>query len=256
VPTAEPESTAPQPEIRPRPELPFRPSLHGFAFTNSFEGDPLPDLLRQTALARIARRQGKAAGLAVPDRFGLCGGMSAAAADFYRAARAVPDVTKPPREGDPLYAYLKQRNLDSLGAGVMAMKFIEWMNLPESSEGDCTSVRTATELASIEVLLGRHGLTPIGLVYVDVASGKPWENHQVLAYRMEQRAGSAVLYMYDPNFPHDDHARLEIQLTQDGLGRQVANVVQRTTRWESWGRPVRGVFAMPYAPRVPPDELR
>lgn len=251
-PPAEPNSPA---ESHAIPTESFLPSRHGFAFVNSFTGDPLPEMLQETAIARLARQQGAAAGLDVPTRFGLCGGMSAAAADFFRAGRSVPGDKMPPREGDRLYAYLKQRNLDSLGAGLMAIRFIEWMNLPESADGDCTRARTAEEMNTIDAILKRHGLAPIGLVYVDSKTGTPWENHQVLAYRMERGETNAVVHIYDPNFPRDDNARLEIQLTTDDAGRALAAVVQKTTRWGTNSRHVRGVFAMPYASRVPPPEL-
>ncbi|MFN0130921.1 MAG: hypothetical protein ACKVW3_00060 [Phycisphaerales bacterium] len=93
----------------------FRPSLHGFRFVNSFTGSPLPFGLGKAEKS-----------LNVPNRFGLCGGMSFAAADFFLAARPRPDARQPPTQGDPLYNFLYGRQVVSLGTmGVMAAKFME-----------------------------------------------------------------------------------------------------------------------------------
>ena len=73
----------------------FLPSKHGFEFRNVFRGSPLPALLRNAESGPLrAMRAGVDAGL--PTEYGLCGGMSLAAADFY-LSRATPiQTTTPP----------------------------------------------------------------------------------------------------------------------------------------------------------------
>src|SRR5204863_294830 len=97
------------------------------------------------SLIRGLPEQGLGAGLGLPREYGLCGGMSLAAADFYLANKPVPDFTKPPAQGTPLYEYMYQRQADSMGPlGVMALKFWGWMRLPDHSEkGECTQKLTA-----------------------------------------------------------------------------------------------------------------
>ncbi len=60
----------------------FRPSLHGFRFTNHFTGSPLP-----FSLGGLEKH------LNLPNDFGLCGGMSFAAADFFLAE--IEDAVSP-----------------------------------------------------------------------------------------------------------------------------------------------------------------
>ena len=113
----------------------FRPSQHGFAFTNDFKGDALG---------------GMGASLGMPSRFGLCGGMSFAAADYYLAAKAVPPDTRPPVQGTSLYNYIYARQAASNGfLGSMGIKFVEWMQLPD----DEVRRRTADELPAIAAAL-------------------------------------------------------------------------------------------------------
>ncbi|MBL9001096.1 MAG: hypothetical protein JNK25_08165 [Phycisphaerae bacterium] len=172
----------------------FLPSHHGFQFHNSFTGTPIPPLLRGLGLEG-----------AVPDTFGLCGGMSLAACDLYLTGAVVPADTKPPREGTPLYAYIYRRQTDSLGTmGVMAAKFAQWMLLPDTSEtGDSTAGRTAGELPAILARLERGELVPLGLVYAkadppdsrsagNTGRDRLWENHQVLAYGLASVHGHAA----------------------------------------------------------------
>src|SRR4051812_37428544 len=94
---------APAPPGAPRSFADFRPSLHGFAFRNDFQGSPLPINLGSAERA-----------LKPPSHYGLCGGMSSAAADFYLAGCPIPIHATPPAHGTPLYTYLYTRQSASL----------------------------------------------------------------------------------------------------------------------------------------------
>ena len=235
----------------------FVPSRDGWSFRNSFAGDPLPEALRQSGIAPLLDRFGGRAGLAVPDKFGLCGGMSAAAADFWLQDRPLPYRASPPAEGDALYNYLRQRNADSMGAaGVMAMKFIEWMNLPETASGSgerSTGGLSVAEVQSVVERVRQDGYATVGLVYVDSRTGKPWENHQVLACRvLAADDRGAEIQVYEPNYPGNDDVKLVAAFVEGAAGKEA-----RITQWiGDRKRHVRGLFAMPYQPVIPPDETR
>jgi hypothetical protein len=200
-----------------RPASEFVPSVHGFAFVNSFTGSPLPASLRRLegSLGKALRDGIELAG--APNQFGLCGGMSLAAADLFVARIEPPPTTTPPKPGTALYEWVHQRQESSLGdGGLLALKFMQWMLLPDGRNpldpppppGDATpSERTIAhetfdELGPILTRLSRDELVPLGLVYVRAAGntraprsqpGLPWDNHQVLAYKASWHENPAEL---------------------------------------------------------------
>ena len=228
------------------PNPPFLPSNHGFRFRNAFIGTPLPPALRGLGIERQMR---------VPSRYGLCGGMSLAAADYFLADAAIPDAVSVPEEGTPLYGYIYRRQTDSLGPlAIMATKFVRWMQLPDSAaEGDSTASLTAKELPAVLSRLGKGELVPLGLVYAKSggrSNDKAWENHQVLAYRASPAAeGTGYdFFIYDPNYPGHDGVVIRVRpLPNDGDG--VACTLRTGPGRE---RTVRGLFPMPYTRAVPP----
>lgn len=267
----------------------FRPSVHGFAFTNSFTGSPLPPALRDPGSPIGRALRGLAdGGTEVPQSFGLCGGMSAAAADFFYARASVPAVSKPPVFGTRFYDYIQQRQFDSLGSmGFMALKFAEWMRLPDVGENSTTR-RTAAEVPGIVERLRSGQLVPLGLVKTKVGAGVIWDNHQVLAYGVAAAGVDAVeLRVYDPNYPGDDEhvirigglSAAEVSRVRgeegDGASRAdgaevggaagagVVTIMQIPSRFPAGRlgvagrRPkafsLRGVFAMPYEVAKPPE---
>jgi hypothetical protein len=290
----------------PRSAAEFRPSVHGFLFVNRFTGSPLPAALRalKGPIGEIVR-EGVQEGTGAPNRFGLCGGMSLAAGDLFMARVPRPDATRPPEPGSALYEWLHQRQESSLGSGgIMALKFMSWMSMPDpiGKEGEGTDEGNAAassgtiahatfaELGPIVRRLEKGELVPLGLVYVrssgntrapDSEAGLPWENHQVLAYRVDHEGSGAAgeqrveggpgmerperdgatsggekpalierdpvtLWIYDPNYPGDDGARIELS-----VGRDEARAVQVTGN----GRRirVRGVMSMPWTARPVPE---
>jgi hypothetical protein len=215
----------------------FTPSTHGFVFRNHFPGVGLP-----TALV------GTGSNAADANAFGLCGGMSAAAADFFFAGRPVPSLDVPPARGTPLYEYLYLRQAESIGPGIAgALRFVEWMRLSD----DELRAQTRGQLTAIRAAIESRGVAPIGLVLARFG-GPPGaraaaDNHQVLALRVVDGPTHPTIEIYDPNFPGDDSVRIDL----DGLSSS-PGVVGHRVRKLGKPTPVRGVMLMPYEPRTPP----
>lgn len=236
-----------KPELPAAPAAPtvrsfhdFRPSLHGFAFRNDFDGSPLPINLGAAEKA-----------LRLPNHYGLCGGMSFSAADFYLAGRTLTTDTTPPSRGTPLYTYLYTRQSASLApAGSGALRFMEWMRLPDAGP-DSTSERTRAEIPAIRAAVARGEAVHLGLVLVAAAQNpQPWNNHQVLVYNASTGPAEypLELHIYDPNYPKRDDAIIRIEDDRGTL---------RCTRLVPGRRPtnIRGIFRMAYTPAIPPASL-
>lgn len=215
----------------------FLPSRHGFAFVNSFSGSVLPKYF------------GVLGGLIQQSSYGLCGGMSFAAADYYLAGREPPRDSKAPADGTPLFNYIYSRQSASFGTlGAMGLKFVEWMQLPDDGP-DSAHSRTLAELPSIIRTLSRGQPVILGLVLTSTADkGKAWDNHQVLAFSSSQPSpGRTEIRIYDSNFPQRDDVVISIAAGLDGGGTSIAMRIP--------GRrdmPIRGLFRMAYSPVEPP----
>lgn len=271
------ESTGATPTTpRGRSNSEFRVATHGFAFRNSFDGSPLPASLREAKSGWEKTLKGVLdKNVELPRNFGLCGGMCLAAADFFHAGLAIPRVDAPPQAGTPLYEYLYQRQVESWGtASVYALKFLRWMRLPDAG-ADSPSERSVAEIKMIATKVSAGELVPVGLVLVRHAEagarngGKPWENHQVLCWKVEPRAdgsarGGAVgggasggvdLHVYDPNYPKDEGVVVRVSnATSDGK-KPAPDKPVTLARLTSKGKAtvVRGVFAMPYERKDVPE---
>jgi hypothetical protein len=236
----------------------FRPSTHGFQFRNSFQGSPLPPALRGWGIEGSVQ---------LPEEFGLCGGMSLAAADYYLNDLPLPQDRSPPPPGSPLYEALYARQVDSLGMlGIAATKFVLWMAMPdESAQGVCIRAATATELPRLLARLDDGQLVPLGMVYRATSGpdrGMLWENHQVLVYGYEAGPSAIALRVYDPNYPRHDNAVIRVR---PAAGHGGAGEPAAKDAWKGWKRvvceldigtrraprPVRGIFPMAYAPKRP-----
>lgn len=232
----------------------FRPSVHGFRFRNSFTGSPVPARYRG-----LVSRLGLDSAIDTPVNYGLCGGMSASAADFYLADREPPGRRTPPAEPDELYEYLSARQVDSLGPGfIFALKFAEWMAYDDhgatpsrAGGGIDIAEETARQLPAIYDKLDNHDLVVLGLVHVKAGSGLLWENHQVLAYGYDRDEQGATIRVYDPNHPGDDGAVVTVRPYEPGGEAVRCELVPSRGR----ARPVRGLFEMPYTPRTPAESL-
>src|SRR5262245_38836408 len=119
------------------PVGPFLPSTHGFKFANSFSltiqlPGPFPP---------------------IKPEYGLCGGMASAALDYFLSCIPIPSTRIVPAIGTPLYDYLFNRLLDSLGRpGLdslgrprfgMVGKFLSWTQRPDTT----SSLKSAADQA-------------------------------------------------------------------------------------------------------------
>ncbi|HCE18103.1 MAG TPA: hypothetical protein DEQ80_09610 [Anaerolinea thermolimosa] len=224
-------------------EKPFLPTLHGFHFVNRFSGLFLPfslpffpDLGNPSAT------------------YGLCGGMSAAALDFFLINRAIPQTSEVPVSGAPLQRYLYKRQLDSFGRlGEVILRFIEWMGLPPDSPQGLFK-RTLEEFEKIRTRLNRFNPVPLGLVYVLwKESREVWQNHQVLATGYTRDSQNRLqIRIYDPNYPLRDDVRIEAERVPVGQGQ--FGLICRQWIGDS-PKTLHGFFAMPYQPVIPPEDL-
>lgn len=230
----------------------FQPAEHGFKFRNSFAGVPVPFDIPFLPDATGA--------------YGLCGGMSAAACDFYAFHRPIPETNSVPAKDTPLYAYLYERQLATLGdSGSYILKFLAWMALPDDGPYGTRRLTYREELPALQRELARARPTVIGLVYVSSRESlHVWENHQVVVYDAGETAGAGTSYtlnVYDPNFPRRDDITISCDRVRVGRWRVIfwwrniygLQCVQHVPGKAD--RPVRGFFLMRHSRRSPPDDL-
>ncbi|MGD9689635.1 MAG: hypothetical protein AB7K52_06485 [Phycisphaerales bacterium] len=252
------------PEPRPRrPISEFIPSRHGFRFSNAFAGSPLP-----TGLEAVGALAG------APSRYGLCGGMSFAAADHFLARREIPQNAEAPRRGDALFDLLYRRQVESFDGLAAPMAFADWMARADRGPLGVQHLTAACVPGMLDELRAQR---PVVLGLVHARSGQPlWHNHQVLAFAAEPIPGGPsagdrgwVLRVYDPNHPENDRVEVRCRSVVAGwlvvpgpLGVSVpvigldcrliaAEMPERGRRARE--RVVRGMFAMPYSPADVPD---
>jgi len=235
----------------PAATTPFLPSTHGFHFNNSFSGYPLPFTV--AGLPNIPP---------VSSNYGLCGGMSAAAADFFLTGRTIPATPSAPAQGTPLHQYIYRRQIDTFGGGPYVKKFADWMILPDGTPLG-TRRRTADEFAQLRAILDSHGLAVLGLVYVSLPH-VIWENHQVLARGYQQISSDTFsISIYDPNFHGNNSIIITAQLVTVGVNPptgfppRISTIMglQCTEQTPTGPMTVRGFFVMPYQVITPPAGL-
>lgn len=189
-----------------------------------------------------------------PLQYGLCGGMTFAALDYFRMGWVAPqgsgfgDQPTSPGPGAPLRAYLWQRLLDSLGGN--ASTFIGWMLVnnfvPTIApfgvvivQGGSGWLRSQTkgEWAKLKAHIDNDGPWPLALV----ASGiDPFACHQVLAYGYNDPGnGTGSLFIYDCNHPGGE-TTINFDLTGNALSTDYTDFT------------VLGFFCENYSPSIPP----
>lgn len=170
----------------------FLPETHGFHFVNSFQ--QLPDLPDTHLLGELQDRITSNISVA----YGLCGGMSLAARDFYLCGRSIPANKRPPQEG-ALFEYLWQRQLDSFepAHGYRQLRRFIHFYLPTTF----TRELSVAEVKKAKKVLDSGMPALLGLVYVRAPKGVIWDNHQVLAYDYRQDDKTTIFSVYDPNDP-------------------------------------------------------
>jgi len=221
----------------------FTPHLHGFHFLNSFQGLPVP--INTPTLPGLPP---------ISASYGLCGGMAAAAADFYLARRVIPQTDTVPNVNTALYQYLYHRLLDTFGAvGENVVKMGTLMSQPD---GSIWGVKKANwdefhNDGGIYDKLRDGRLVVLGLVRLQTLdSAAIWKNHQVLAYGYKRNSnGDVTINIYDPNYPDDDDIYIEAAKVT------VAPGVYGFSCSQSSGDLLRGFFPMAYVPENPPSGL-
>jgi len=229
--------------------LNFVPSQQGFKFVNNFPGYPLP--FSVPALPGHPD---------VTSNYGLCGGMSSSAYDFYLAGKAVPQATTVPDQGSPLQQYLFKRSIDSFGSfGSSVVKVAKWTVLPDDTVNGIWKL-THDEFAQIKAAIDNQRAVLIALVYERAGNPieimqKIWDNHQVLAIGYTPRSDGGVdIHIYDPNYPGEDDVVIRAEpVTVDNAGTPGLKCTQWVGEQSSWN--VRGFFAMTYVPVEPSDGL-
>jgi hypothetical protein len=238
------------------PPVDFLPSTHGFGFPNSFSGYFLPF----STPAFLSSRK-------VSSKYGLCGGMCAAATDFALAGRAIPGNRAIPNQGTRLHRYLFRRQMDSMGGlGQQVAKVAQWTCLPDDTLLG-TQARTNREFSLIRQKLDDRNPVVLALIYEHASSIKElskviFNNHQVLAYAYQQDgSGVVAIKVYDPNLPGRDDVVIQCEPVVLGtlasptgtetaiglLSTQLLGIVLY--------KQVRGYFAMPYQPEQPPKGI-
>jgi|GEM_PF-2069360 len=189
----------------------FKPSHSGLHFPNKFPA----------SLIHL-----RVCGIPIPvgnTKYGMCGGMVYASADYYKAGLSIPSEQESPSDTKhpQLFNYLKQRQVESITASDLS-NYFSLMFTNKNQDADVTHSAWQT----LQVALDRKDVIPLGLIR---AKHKPWDmvkHHQVLAYDYKLDGEQVTLYVYDPRFPNDDEVTLkftankpeEILFEKDPLG--------------------------------------
>jgi hypothetical protein len=188
---------------------------------------------------------------ALPDYYGLCGGMAFAAADCFRAGKPAPHGVNPavtPDSDDPVDTavrdYLWQRQLDSLKPNASVL--LTWMvmlHLPVPGAGPTwLRDRTREQFNNLFSFL-KHGPWPLCLIG---SSTSPFNNHQVLAIGAVSNGDwTGTITLYDSNCPGREST---IQLDLRGDAVQAAESCPSPERGQ-----LRGFFCEHYTPASVPD---
>jgi hypothetical protein len=251
------------------PKTGFQPEKHGFAFVNSWSFTPQENTRLRDALNNSTDSAANSIGgfgmgaflqstigawldEAMPDTYGLCGGMAFTAADYYRAGRELPrgvDYNDIPDSDSPqglaLRDHLWRRQIESLGPnGPILLAWMAMLHLPLPFAGpDWLLARTREQWAILKRTLDNGDPWPICLIGTSLS---PFNNHQVLAVGYEDNAdGTGMIMLYDMNCPgREQVTRLDFRGT-------------RLQAEESCPSPERGTlcgfFCEHYVPAPPPE---
>lgn len=149
---------------------------------------------------------------AVPQAYGLCGGMAFSALDYYTAGMPIPPGTAQPTYSDSagkkLRDYLVRRQVDSLKDNLPTiLLWIAILHLVPSSPFFKSGApwlfeQTKEQWKILKSQLDNQQPTPLALIGTNP---DPCENHQVLAYKYEEFSEMGVpkirLHVYDMNCP-------------------------------------------------------
>ena len=171
--------------------------------------------------------------------YGLCGGMSFAALDYYHAGRPTPDFPSVDDLPVGYLTYLWDRQVNSFGLFVIP-RMMEWMQLDDKTVAGNTA---RNEVPKLRKQLDQGSPVVIGLVRSQGVTN-PTENHQVLAigYNYDETTKQLVISLCDPNY-HRQNSTLSMNLASPGQGIQAI---------QSTGEPLRGFFVINYQAEQPP----
>ena len=180
----------------------FRPTVHGFPFSNSWTQGPLMNLDLGVATIPI----GNAAQ-------GLCGGMVFAAVDYWSAGQPIPTTQPPSTPGDPLYDFIVSRLKDSFDLPNLPVRLwgIQQPTYPETGDASnpfegLAPIVIKDSLPQIRSWIDQGAPSPICVLRT--RSANPVDlgiNHQVLVWAYQGMGNSIRLWIYNPNVPgHDD----------------------------------------------------
>jgi hypothetical protein len=252
----------------------FQPQQNGFAFINSWtfeqteEHEMKQSLVKSSdsASSTLAPRMAAISGTfmplvrqwvssAAPQNFGLCGGMAAAALDYYSLGKPTPrgkginDLpTSATPDGAKLRRYLFNRQIESMQQNfpkLIGWMIIEHIDLPFiSGDGPAWLLeQTKGEWATLKGHLDAGRPWPLTIIGT---STSPFHNHQILAHGYDDPGdGTGTLFVYDMNCPDKDNT---IRLDFRGAILQA----QETCADERRGA-LRGFFCNDYRPAQPPD---
>lgn len=204
----------------------FTPREHGFKFANTF----VNHLITVPALnLDIATR-------------GRCGGMAAAALDYWHHGLAVPQDPNLPADGSLLADYIYGRLVNTMVAN--GFKFFHFMRTPDHPTWvNGIGVARATreeEYPRVKASVDSGRPCLLGLTQ-SRALGELGSDHQVVAYGYDSDDRYSYVYVYDNNHP-DAEATLRFTTGYDPGEREVV---------QSTGEVWRGFFPEVYAPVVP-----
>jgi len=226
------------------------PSINGFKFDNDFKGYPLPFTVPPLP------------GLPdIPPDYGLCGGMSSAAYDFYLAGRTIPTATAAPDNGTPLQSYLLKRSMDTFGpAGSTLLRVAQLTGMPDDGPNGILT-QNIVAFQDIKDILNSSRAVVMGLIYQSASTPaellqRIWGNHQVLALSYSENPdGTTDVHILDPNFHQNDQVfiHLEPVIVTGGLsGLKCTQMVSgKPLTYET----VRGITIMTYEFVDPPAGL-
>lgn len=147
--------------------------------------------------------------------------------------------------------------------GWRALRFAQWMAMPDHSARG-TFRRTMLHWPTTRARLDAGEPAPLGLVYTSFRQGGVlWENHQVLATSWRADAlGVIDITVYDPNYPGRDDVRIRLTpvVVHEAPGARDHDPPVPIMGYSGERivpglrpKPVRGMFAMGYTPRTPPQ---
>lgn len=237
----------------------FKPSTHGFDFSNNYwkdKGIKLP-----VVFLDFPKPFGKVD--ITNSSQGLCGGMVFTVMDYFYAKEKIPKFSPPPSsETDEMFQYLRQRLMTSWDVTGNGPKYIKFMrhDYPDADEGVVQGlglmkgrsyVIAREEWPKVKADIDANRLSPIALVQIESYNpGDIGKNHQVLVYGYQLSGNNVTLHYYDPNFPKND--TVELRFTIGNLSKRID--LLRYVNGKYNAKTINTFFRTSYSP--PPASLK